>query len=249
MGLTNNYTGALHRIRAKLYHNFLPTVKGAYIAKTDDEASLSIEKICETMKDRGGFAGRYGDLVENVKQFLDESAYQLCDGFSVNLKYFSIHPNIKGSFASVKEVYDPQKHPVNFKFRVRGPLHNLTRHITVDILGLADTNAFIDEFTDTDKEFVNSLFVPGDLFRLTGNKIKITGEDPGCGVFFVPVDDPSKAVKVGRIAENSTSKIIGVAPDTGYAQNKIEVRTQFNGSGILLKAPRIITSNFVLEEA
>ena len=249
MGVTSNYTGALHRIRAKLYTNYLPNMKGTFLAKVDDEASLSIEKICETMKDRGGFAGKYSDLVVNVHEFLDESAYQLCDGYSVNLKYFSVHPNIGGSFTSVKEPYNPEKHHVSFSFRIRGPLHDLTRNIMVDILGLADTKAFIDEFTDTDTGLVNSQYKPGDFFSLTGSKIKIAGDDPGCGVFFVPVDNPSKAVKVTRIAENSTSKIIGEAPCTGYKRNRIEVRTQFNGSTALLKRPRIIVSGFVLETA
>jgi hypothetical protein len=69
-------------------------------------------------------------------------------------------------------------------------------------------------------------------------------------VFFVPVDDPSKAVKATRIAENSSSKIIGVCPDISYAFNRIEVRTQYTGSSAtFLKAPRIITSAFTLEHA
>jgi hypothetical protein len=73
---------------------------------------------------------------------------------------------------------------------------------------------------------------------------------PGVGVFFVPVDDPSKAVKVSRVAENTPSKITGIAVDTGYAYNRIEIRTQFAGSGAnFLKTPRTITSNFVLEHA
>jgi hypothetical protein len=36
---------------------------------------------------------------------------------------------------------------------------------------------------------------------------------------------------------------------TGHSLNRIEIRTQFTGSGgIFLKTPRIITSGFVLEE-
>ena len=72
MGIVNNFNGALHHIRIKLFHNYLPSVKGAFIARTDNEASLNVEKICETMKDRGGFSGKYEDLLEYVKQFLNE---------------------------------------------------------------------------------------------------------------------------------------------------------------------------------
>jgi hypothetical protein len=83
-----------------------------------------------------------------------------------------------------------------------------------------------------------------------GHKIKIAGDDPAVGLYFVPVNDPSKTMKATRIAENSPSKIIGVAPGTGSSPVRIEVRTQFSGSGgTLLKAVRVITSGFTLEES
>ena len=172
--------------------------------------------------------------------------------FSVNMGYYSIHPNIGGIFENEKEAFCREKHPINFKFRVRGALNKLADHIMVDILGVADSNAYIYEFTDNEEKSTNALFTPGNLFSLIGNKIKIAGDDADgekCGVFFVPVEDPSKAVRVKRIAENSASKIIGIAPDTKFAQNRIEVRTRFTNSGTLLKEPRFITSKFIIEVA
>jgi hypothetical protein len=71
-------------------------VEGAYIARTDNEASLSVEEVCAALKNRGGFTGSYDDLVEHVKQFFDEAAYQLCGGFAVNTGCFSVHPNVGG---------------------------------------------------------------------------------------------------------------------------------------------------------
>jgi hypothetical protein len=38
MAIINNVTEVLHRIRAKLYPNYLHGVDGAFIARTDDEA-------------------------------------------------------------------------------------------------------------------------------------------------------------------------------------------------------------------
>jgi hypothetical protein len=239
----------LHRIRVKLYPNYLPTSEGRYIARTDNEAHLSVEQVCAAMKNRGGFMGSYENLIENIKQFLDECAYQLCDGFALNLLYYSIHPNIGGTFNSEKEAHDPKKNPVSFRFGIRLPLRNLVKHITVDITGVADGNAFIDEFIDRDVDSVNGFFTPGNMFCINGNKIKLAGDDPGCGVFFVPVEDPSKAVKVTRIGENSSSTITGIAPGTNYQFNRIEIRTQYTGSTVtFLKTPRSIVSDFILEE-
>jgi hypothetical protein len=66
-------------------------------------------------------------------------------------------------------------------------------------------------------------------------------------LYFVPVDEPSKAVKVERIGENTPSKITGIVPNVISPQNKIEIRTQYTGRVALLKAPRIISSAFVVE--
>jgi hypothetical protein len=133
---------------------------------------------------------------------------------------------------------------------MRNPLRRLIEHIAVDIEGLADSSGWIDEYIDTDEDSINTLFLPGDQFIIRGHKIKLAGDDPGVGVFFVPTDPSEPAVRASRIARNTASEIIGVAVDSGYAYNKIEIRTQFSGSGSTgLKTPRVITSSFVLEQA
>jgi hypothetical protein len=250
MGIKNQHGDILHRIKVKLYPNYLKKVKGAYFARTDNEASLTIDQVCVAMKNRGGFTGSYEDLVSNVRQFLEEAAYQICDGFAVNMKYFSVTPNIGGTFNSAGDEYSHVKNPVSFRFRTRKPLRDLAKHIAVDILGLAGNGAYIYDFYDSDEKSTNTLFVPGDAFRISGSKIKIEGDDPGCGLFFVPVEAPAEAVKVKRIVQNSPSTIIGIAPDTEYLHNRIEVRTQYAGSTKnFLKEPRVIASSFVLESA
>ncbi|MDR3115693.1 MAG: hypothetical protein LBU25_09265 [Treponema sp.] len=99
--------------------------QGAYVARRDNEASRSVEAVCAALKHRGGFAGNYEDLVEQVKPYFDEAAYRLCDGFTVNTGYFSIHPNAGGTFDKTAEGHDHRKHPVSFRFR---PLPALRNH-------------------------------------------------------------------------------------------------------------------------
>lgn len=250
MGLTNNIDDVLHKIKVYLYPNYLPKAEGRYIARTENEASLNVSMICAAMKNRGGYTGSYDNLVENIRLFLDECAYQICDGYALNLKYYSIHPTIGGTFDSEKETHDPKKNPIRFKFRTNRKLRSLKEHITVEILGVADASAFIDQFIDRDEDSVNDLFVKDDMFCITGAKIKVIGPDPACGVYFVPVLAPNAAVKVTRLGENNGSMITGIAPTTGYEKNKIEIRTQYTGSNVsFLKTPRTITSSYVLSEA
>jgi hypothetical protein len=240
----------LHKIKVKLYHNYLHNVDGTYIARTVNEDTLSIEDICVTLKNRGGFGGKFDDLVDHVRQFFDELVYQLLDGYAVSTGYFSLHPNIGGAFNSENEIHDHKKHPITFRFRTRKPLSELAKAISVEVQGIADVSGYIGEFIDFDEDSVNTMFLPGDQFAIHGHKIKIAGDDPGVGVFFVPTDASEPAVKVSRVAENTATKITGIAPDSGYAYNRIEIRTQYTGtSDKFLKAPRAITSSFVLEHA
>jgi hypothetical protein len=130
-------------------------------------------------------------------------------------------------------------------------MRDLREFIEVIMEGIADVQGYIADFTDVEAEETNTIFIPGNQFIITGHKIRVVGDDPACGLYMVPVEDPSKAIKITRLAENTAGKIIGVLPpSTGYSINRLEIRTQFAGSGgVFLKAPRLITSPFTLEEA
>ena len=248
MNNINNLNMIFHRIRAKLYPSYLSTVDGAYIARTDNEKTLTVKDVCTILKTRAGFTGKYEDLLECVRQYYDEVAYQLCDGYAITNGYYTIHPNIGGSFNSANEAHNHEKHPISVRFGARAKLRNLLKNVAVDIEGIADGSGYIDMFTDFEDNSVNETLSPGNQFAIHGHKIKVVGDDPTVGVYIVPVEDPAQAVKVERIAENGPTKITGIIPDTKHQYNRIEIRTQFAGSNsIKLKAPRTITSNFVLE--
>jgi hypothetical protein len=116
------------------------------------------------------------------------------------------------------------------------------------IEGIADTNGYIGEFLDHENNSLNEIYEPGNQFVLTGHKLKIAGDDPACGMYFVPADHVGTPVKVTRIVENTPNKIIGIIPETTWAYSKIEIHSQFASSGtVFLKTPRVISSEFTLE--
>jgi hypothetical protein len=241
MSIINDVTEVLHRIRVKLYPNFLPKGEGTLIARTINEATLTVEDVCAARKNRGGFTGSYDDLVDHSKQFLDEAAYQLCDGFAVNTGYFSIHPNVGGTFEKVTEGHDTEKHPITFRFRTSAPLRALAKRIVVEVEGLADVTGYIDELIDVSTEAVNETLTPGGQFGISGHKIKVVGDDPKVGVYFVSADDASLRVKVGgNLAENTAAKVIGVIPALTAGTWKVEIKTQYTVGGTFLKEPRSV---------
>jgi hypothetical protein len=240
-----------HKIKAKLYPNRLPGGEGTYVARTSGADVADIRAICASMRNRGGYEGSVEEALRTVGHFIKETEYLLCNGFMTDLDIFTVHVNIGGVFNSDKEAHDHEKHPLDFRFKPRKTLLDLRGEIEVDIDGYGDSHAYIGEFTDRDSGAVNRAFTPGGAFVLRGRKIKIAGDDPACGLYFVPVADPSAAVKAAHIGDSTPGKITGVIPPaTGGGEHRLEVRTQYSGSGtILLKEIRVITSPFTLKQA
>jgi hypothetical protein len=118
----------LHRIRVKLHRSNLPRARGAYYARPANEAALSVEKVAAVLKNRGRFTGSYPDVVQHVRLFFEEMAYQLCDGYAVNTGWFLVQPVIGGLFETPDEGFDPKKHRVRFRFRAGPRLRGLAEN-------------------------------------------------------------------------------------------------------------------------
>jgi hypothetical protein len=246
MSVTDTAEGRLHKVKVKLYPNNLPGAEGKYTARVRNEASLSIENVAAAMKERGGFTGNYNDLVMHVKLFFDEMAYQLCDGFAVDTGYFSIHPNVGGLFSTAHEDAGGKGHPISFSFHARPLLRNLARHITVEAEE-GKAGGIVERFTDFEGGAVNATVTPGGLFSISGARIKVKGDNPECGVYFVSEEDGGMRYKApGPLAVNTNLKVMGKAPALPRGTYHIEIKTQFTIGGIDLKEPRTVTGAFTL---
>jgi hypothetical protein len=232
----------LHRIKVKLYPNYLPGVPGAYVARTNNEAALSIEAVCAAAKNRGGFTGSYEDMVRDVKVFFGETAYQLADGFAVNTGWFSLYPKIGGTFSKAGENADPRKHKVDFAFRPLERLRELGERIEVEVEGVANVSGFIDEVLDVRSGTVNEVLSPGGAVVITGNKIKIAGDNPDVGVWFYQDLPASKPVKVTEnLIENSLTKVIAAIPALKKGAGwRLRIVTQCTSGNTPLKTPRTL---------
>jgi hypothetical protein len=65
------------------------------------------------------------------------------------------------------------------------------------------------------------------------------------GVYFEQVGGAQK-LKAGKLAENTSSRLIGVFPAGPTGNYKVVIKTQFTGSGKFSKDLRVIESGFVL---
>ncbi|MDR0475053.1 MAG: DUF4469 domain-containing protein [Treponema sp.] len=236
----------MHKMRAKLYPSSLPGSEGKYVARTVNEGSVTISDICASMKNRAGYKGTHEDAKLTLHQFFTEMMYQLADGFSVNLGFCSIHPNIGGLFTSEKDVHDHELHPLTFRFQELKPMRDLRELIEVIIEGIADTFGFVEEFCDIATGALNESMTPMNLFVITGERLKVAGDHPDIGVYFEQQDGPAK-LKVTALAENTPGKLIGLIPAGPAGKYKVVIRTQHTSSpGKFLKELKVIESRFTL---
>ena len=229
----------LHKIKAYLYDNALTKDNpNDYIARTVSERSLNVKQICEAAVNRGGSDVSSASMQHATELFFKEMAYQLCDGYSVNTGYFTASTLIRGVFDSPTETFNSAKHTILFQFNQGEKLRAEIPTIEVNILGIADASSAILQVTDVKSGSVNDLLTPNRNLKISGNKIKIAGEDAANGVYFVDTTTQARtAVDATDIVTNNPSEVIIVTPALAAGTYTIEVVTQY-AQGSLLKEPR-----------
>jgi hypothetical protein len=229
----------LHKIKAWLYDNLLTKDNpNDYIARVSAERTLNIREICESAVARGGADISIAAMEHAVNLFLKEMGYLLCDGYSINTGWFTAGVQIRGVFDSPDEKFDPKKHTLLFEFHQGALLRRECDTITVEILGVANTGAMITRVTDVKTGSVNDLLTPNRNLKISGDKIKIVGDNAVNGIYFVN-QSTGKRFKVDEtdIVINYPSELIIVIPALEADTYQLEVTTQY-ALGTLLKEPR-----------
>jgi hypothetical protein len=231
----------LHRIKAWLYKNLLTPDPDDYVIRPIPERTLDVKEICETAVARGGADISASAMEHAVNLFHKEMGYQLCDGFSVNTGWYTAGPHVRGVANSPKEQYDKEKHTLLFEFHQGSLLRKELENVTIEVLGVADTDAVITQVIDAKTGSVNDLLTPNRNLKISGHKIKIVGENAANGVYFVNRTTSERTrVDNSDIVVNNPSELIVVIPELETGTYLLEITTQYAVS-FLLKEPRTAT--------
>jgi hypothetical protein len=227
-----------HRIKAWLYKNLLTPDPDDYVIRAISERTLGVREICVSAVTRGGADISAAAMEHAVLLFLTEMGYLLCDGFTINVEWFTAGPLVKGVANSPKEQYNKEKHTLVFEFHQGSLLRKEIENVTVEILGVADTGAFIEQALDVKSGSVNDLLTPNRPLKIAGYKIKVAGDNPANGIFFVNQSTGERTkVDDSDIVTNNPSELIVVIPDLSAGTYQLEVITQYS-IGVVLKESR-----------
>ena len=221
----------MHTIKAYLYDNLLTDNPNDFSARVSSEHSLNIDNICNSAVVRGGADISAASMKHAVELFLKEMGYQLCDGFSINTGYFTASPSIRGVFNSPTENFDSNKHSILFRFNQGELLRNELSGITVEILGTAESGAFIGQVLDVKSGTVNDLLTPNRNLKIGGSKLKVVGYSPEIGVYFVN-QDTQALIKVedSDIVTNNPSEVMIIIPALPAGEYKLQITSMFSGN-------------------
>jgi hypothetical protein len=231
----------LHKIRAFLYANLLTPDPNDYIIRVISERTLNVKEICEAAVSRGGANVSASTLEHHVNIFLKEMAYQLCDGYSVNVGWFTAMLQVRGVANSPTEKFTKGKHTALFEFHQGVLSRRELENVVVEILGVAETGATIAQVLDVKTGSVNDLLTPNRNLKITGHKLKIAGDNPANGVYFIDENGNREKVDVSDVVINNPSELMILIPALRTGVYQLEVTTQFSsGGGQVLNEPRSV---------
>jgi hypothetical protein len=185
-----------------------------------------------------------------VGLFHKEMAFLLGDGFGVNTGYYAVQPVIRGTFYSPNDKFDKAKHSLNLDFNMGALLRKELSAAEVQIMGAADTGAFIAQVIDVKSGSVNDLITTNRNLRILGSKIKIAGDSDDIGVYFVPQDGGERVmVDASDIVTNNPSELMVHTPALPAGAYAVEVVTQYTHGKIPLKEPRSVLFDKILTVA
>jgi hypothetical protein len=178
----------------------------------------------------------------------DIAIERLLAGASVNFGIGHFNLGIEGVFIGDHAQWDSVVNRVSVTVNPTAELREAVRKVKVTVRGMATSGTVINTVTDVASGERNSHLTPGGAVNLTGNKIKIAGDDPACGITLIREDDATvTTIPANAIAVNSPSKITFVVPASLAAGDyKLSIITQFSNTSTLLREPRTCVFDYIL---
>lgn len=236
----------LHHVKAYLYKNVFTEDADNYLARVKTERSLDVKAICESAAKRGGADVAAPAMQHAVELFLREMEYRLCDGYSINTGSFTATPAVKGIFHSPEDTFDPGRHTLSFRFNQGESLRKKLPTVKVDVMGVADNTICIEQITDLKSGSINAWITPQHNLRINGQRLKLTGEHPDVGVYFINQETGVHTkTDLSDIVTNYPTELVVMIPALETGSYLLQITTQY-AKGKILKEPRTNTSNRTL---
>lgn len=203
--------------------------------------------ISEIMEINPGLERETVEAVINLEQRVLKKL--LLTGYRVNTGLFSAVAQFTGTVEN--NVFDPARNSIRIAMTQGKELREAIEATTVNIVGEKGSAMYVAGGTDTATSLsgFTATATAGRNFTLTGQPIKLAGDDPSVGITLTDAEGEVTRITDDMIALNQPSKLIFLIP-AGLADGeyKLTVTTQYS-SGQLLKTPRSVTKTLYIGQA
>ena len=231
-------------LKYSLVENLLTDRADDYSAITHSVASLDKEAIITRMLNKGTLTTRT-DILAVMNNFEETIEEAMLEGYSITYPLFNTSFSISGVFESPTDSFDGNRHKLNINLTKGVRLRETERKVRFEKTTSASPLPTIQEVRDCMSGKVNEILTKGGVVELRGYNLKIEGDSPSCGLWFINEDKEER--KSDLVLENKPSRIMAMIPVLEKGEYQIKVVTQHTGSGTLLKTPKTFVYPKILQ--
>lgn len=210
-------------LRYGLIDNPLTSDPDDFMALTLDNQTIGIDGIVERMISRGSTVTK-AEALSTLEEYSLAISEILKEGNNVNTELFGVYPSVAGVFNDKSESFDRSKHSIKLNLRAGKRLNEAIRNLTVEKIRVTESKPILQLLTDLKTGAVNESASIGQIVSIKGGLLKINGEDPLVGVFFISTDGIE--TRIVDFVKNKPSELLFFIPDTlTVGSYDVEVRT------------------------
>ena len=223
--------------------NLLTDRPDDYSAMAHAAGNYDKQAIVDRMLSRGTLVTRT-DIVAVLNNFEETIADILLEGNTVTSPLFNTSFSISGIFDGPMDSFDGSRHKLNINLTKGTLLRNTEKNVKFEKTNASAPMPLIQEVKDSVSGSFNDKLTPGGVIELRGYTLKIDGDKPECGLWFVFEDGTETKALV--IIENKPARIIAMIPQLTVGEYNVKIVTQYSGSSKPFKTPKTCTFAKVL---
>jgi hypothetical protein len=155
-------------------------------------------------------------------------------GFCVSTPLFKVRPTINGKFANKEDLYDPNRHQLNFRITPGLRFRSVKTDVKIEKSENSSQSPAPTAFIDVNTDGRNETVSPGSMAMLKGNRLRFDKEDANQGIFFASLDNPDTVVRSAQYAEINPSKVLFLIPALEPGEYKILIKKNSDNGKTLL---------------
>jgi len=206
---------------------------GEYIAKALPKGRLNENAIVDRIVSKGSTL-RKADIAATLILYTEVIADALLEGYTLKLPTVNSSISFKGVLRDPAEEVD--KKSFKIRFSKGKAIRKAEKEVELERVVIPPPTPVIKGVRDKKTGNLNTVMTSGGAIEIKGKRLKIDGDDPACGLWFIAQDGTQ--TKATDIIENMPARIIAMVPE-GLAPGsyRIKVVTQYSQK-VLLKKPK-----------